>query len=512
MTKKTVSITTPARYTYTDVLHTVERLESSLYAMEKAAIDTATAATADSTGSTYAKKAAFSTLTRNAAAARAAAARIARVRSMAASATLTAAVKKPKAFVKCDFSWEEIAADTSGEHILDLCKMVTYCAAKKAVSREGSAAQWAIYYAARRGEWTQHDLSDMLSAASLVAWQTVTAKPEDLSKKAAILEKAVSMLMHLHPTVDYCQVSRICANAKKHGVTVSRDVNENKRRITLCKIMYNAVTKKSVDDLIHAVFMGVNHYLTGERAIRLSSTVSIASLDADAAFYAESIADPHSAIDDLFGGSCADAVRLEKRSAVLAAYAALQNVLSKSQLETLALLTKGYTVSQVAYRRDMCDSTVCDHIAAIRSAFTRLLLCDDSATYAAIGGCVVISQEDETASRAAAKAADKKTAAYAAVQKIRDQIPQEVRVATLQSVEEALKDTEKAMYALMRRGDSLRQIATAVSTGKSTVGRLQKSITTALLDGLDRCGVSYDHRVRPTLEKLPFSTIMTIFC
>lgn len=404
---------------------------------------------------------------------------------------LTAAVKK---YSKVEYTWNMLTNDKSGQTIIDLCKIVTYCSCKKSVEREGTKTQYAMYYACLRGEWDQPDVADILDVACKAMYETIVADEKQLELDVHFLEKSVDLLKHLNAVYDRVEVDGIVKACKHYCADVSEDYHTNKRLANIRTWMLKAVTEKSVDSLIHAVFLAINDYLVSIRAIHISDNFIVGSLEDDYKFYCD-IVDEKQSIDLLFY----DVDKREKRKAILTAYHKTKTILSKSENTTLKLLVKGYTVTQIAYKRKITKQCVNNHVCTIRSVFSRLISANP-ALYTILNDCIIIDTVSDSKTDLT-KTAEKKTDRQVEIDKIRTSMAEGLKEGIKETLLEKLKDIEKLIYDMLVSSMTIRQAAEQIGKSGKFVQTHKAKIQEKILSTLEyECSMKIDRALFDTIS------------
>ena len=415
----------------------------------------------------------------------------------AVKAELTFNKSKHKEYDRVSYTWDMLTSDSEGDSITDLCKIITYCSCKKSIEREGTKTQYDMYYACLRAEWDHADVADVLSVATLAVVETLTANKRQLEKDIYFLEKSVEMLKHLNPAIDTAEINKVVDCCKRHCKDVTSDYKINRRLANRKKWALKAVTEKSVDDLIHSVFLAINNYLVSIRSIHVSDTFIVSSLENDYEYYCN-IPENEAKIDLLIN----DSDKKEKRQAILSAYHKISDILTKSELTTFKLLIRGYTVSQIAYKRKITKQCVNNHLCNIRSAFSRFIA-SDPLEYAVIADCIVIDS-DRQPKTDSEKTTEKKTDRQIEVDKIRDSMTDGLKDGIKEQVVQSLNDFDlKVYYALLN--STIRQTAETLNKSKTTIGRIQTAIIKSVFDTIDyecKMTVNRDLFVKITLSEL----------
>lgn len=408
-----------------------------------------------------------------------------------------------KEFTRVSYTWDMLTADSDGNIITDLCKIITYCSCKKSVIREGTKTQYGMYYACCRGEWDHPDVADVLSVASLAMVEALTADEKQIKKDIFFLEKSVDMLKHLNPVIDADEIGKVVYACKRHCGEVTSDYKANRRLANRKKWMLKAVTEKSVDDLIHSAFLAINDYLVSIRSIHVSDTFIISSLESDYEYYCN-IPENETKIDLLFS----DSDKKEKRQAILSAYHKVKSIITKSENETLKLLIRGYTVSQIAYKRKISKPTISIHIASIRSAFSRFIV-SDPLEYAVIADCIIVdSDSDRQPKTDSTKTAGKKADRQIETDRIKANMTDGLKDGIKEQVIQSLNDFDLKVYYALLNG-TIRQTAEALKASKTKIGRVQTDIIKAVFDTIDsECKITVN---RDLFKKITLSELMQIF-
>lgn len=411
---------------------------------------------------------------------------------------LTAAVRK---YSKVDYTWDMLADDKIGSTIIDLCKIITYCSCKKSVEREGTKTQYSMYYSCLRGEWDQPDVADVLSVACKAMYETIIADEKQLEIDVHFLEKSVELLKHLNSVSDRVEIDSIVKACKHYCENVSDDYHINKRIANLKTWMLKAVKDKSVDSLIHAVFLAINNYLVSIRSIHVSDNFPVNSLESDYEFYC-TIPDEKQNIDLLFY----DVDKREKRKAILTAYHKIKTILSKSENETLRLLIKGYTVTQIAYKRKISKQCVNNHLCTIRAAFSRLITADP-VQYAAIADYIIV--DVDTPKTDGAKTAEKKADRQVEIDRIKGSLTAGLKEGIKETLLEKLKDIEKLIYDMLVSSMTIRQTAEQIGKSGKFVQTRKAKIQEKILSTIEyECGMKID---RALFDNISLHDLAIIF-
>lgn len=412
---------------------------------------------------------------------------------------LTAAVKK---YSKVNYTWQMLADDRTGSTIVDLCKIVTYCSCKKSVEREGTKTQYEMYYACLRGEWDQSDVADVLDVACSAMYETIAADKRQLEIDVHFLEKSVDLLKHLNIVYDKVEIDGVVKACKHYCKDVSDDYRTNKRLANVRTWMLKAVTEKSVDNLIHAVFLAINNYLISIRAIHVSDNFPVSSLESDYDFYC-TIPDEKQDLDLLFY----DVDKRGKRKAILSAYHKTKAILSKSENTTLKLLVKGYTVTQIAYKRKITKQCVNHHICTIRAAFSRFIT-SDPVQYAAVADCIIVDV-DTPPKTDCAKTAEKKTDRQIEIDRIRSSMTERLKEGIKANVIEKLKDIEMVIYDSLVNNSTVRQTAEIIGKSSKFVQTRKAKIQEKILADIEcECDLKID---RTLLDNISLHDLVAIF-
>lgn len=412
---------------------------------------------------------------------------------------LTAAVQK---YSRMEYTWQALKEDKTGSTIIDLCKIITYCSCKKSVEREGTKTQYAMYYSCLRGEWDQPDVADVLGVACKAMYETIAADEKQLEIDVHFLEKSVELLKHLNVVYDRIEVNSIVKTCKHYCADVSEDYHTNKRLANCRRWMLKAVTEKSVDSLIHAVFLAINDYLISIRSIHVSDIFVVGSIESDYEFYCE-IPDEKQDLDLLFY----DVDKREKRKAILTAYHKIKAILSKSENATLKLLIKGYTITQIAHKRKITKQSVNKHLCTIRAAFSRLITADP-VLYTVLDDCIITdtvsdNQKDLT------KTAEKKTDRQIEVDKIRASMTEGLKEGIKETLLSSLIDTENAIFDMLVDSLTVRQVAERIGKSAKFVQTRKSKIQEKILSTIEyECGMKID---RALFDNISLHDLVTIF-
>lgn len=412
---------------------------------------------------------------------------------------LTAAVQK---YSKVDYTWDMLTNDKSGQAIIDLCKIITYCSCKKSVEREGTKTQYSMYYACLRGEWDQPDVADILDVACKAMYETLTADEKQLEIDVRFLEKSVALLKHLNSVSDRVEIGSIVKACKHYCADVSDDYHTNKRLANMEKWMLKAVTEKSLDSLIHTVFLAINNYLVSVRAIHVSDSFPVSSLESDYEFYC-TIPDEKQNIDLLFY----DVDKREKRKAILTAYHKVKTILSKSENTTLKLLVKGYTVTQIAHKRKITKQCVNNHVCTIRSAFSRLISANP-ALYTVLNDCVIIDTVSDSKTDLT-KTAEKKTDRQIEIDRIKDSLTAGLKEGIKEDLLKSLKDTEQNIFEMLIDSMTVRQVAEKIGKSGKFVQTRKAKIQEKVLSTIEyECSMKID---RALFDNISLHDLVSIF-
>lgn len=408
-----------------------------------------------------------------------------------------------KEYEKVNYTWDMLKSDTiteDGENITNLSKIITFCSCKKAIEREGTKTQYSMFYACCGADWYQHDVYDALSVARLSMIECLTADIRQINKYIYFLEKSVDMLKHLNSVVDVDEIEKIVHCFKKHCPYITDDYRTNRRLANRYKWIVKSLTDKSIDDLVHSVFLGINDYLVSIRAIHTSNNFAVNSLESDYEYYCN-IPENETKIDLLFN----DSDKKEKRQAILSAYHKVSDILTRSELTTFKYLIKGYTASQIAYKRKISKPTISIHIASIRSAFSRFIA-SDPLQYAVIADCIIVgSDSPKTDSE---KTAEKKTDRQLETDRIKASMTDGLKDGIKEQIIKSLSDFELNVYKSLLKG-TIRQTAEALKASKTKIGRIQTDIIKAVFDTIDyECNINVN---RDLFKKITLSELMQIF-
>jgi DNA-binding CsgD family transcriptional regulator len=401
---------------------------------------------------------------------------------------------------RVNYTWDMIANDSEGNIITDLCKIITYCSCKKSVTREGTKTQYDMYYACCRADWEHPDVADVLSVATLATFETLTADEKQLEKDVYFLEKSVEMLKHLNPIADTAEIKKIVTVCKRHCNVITDDYRANRRTANRYKWMLRAVTEKSIDNLIHAVFLAINNYFVLNRSIHVSDNFTVNSIESDYEYYCN-IPESETKIDLLFN----DSDKKEKRQAILSAYHKVSDILTKSELTTFKYLIKGYTVSQIAYKRKISKPTISIHIASIRSAFSRFIA-SDPLQYTVIADCIIINSDSPKTD--SEKTAEKKTDRQLETDRIKASMTDGLKDGIKEQIIQTLDNFELRVYKSLLKG-TIRQTAELLKASKTKIGRVQTDIIKAVFDTIDsECQITVN---RDLFKKITLSELIQIF-
>lgn len=422
-------------------------------------------------------------------------------RLQALEAELTFSKSKHKEYNRIDYTWDMLTADSDGNIITDLCKIITYCSCKKSVTREGTKTQYDMYYACCRAEWDHADVADVLSVATLAMFEALTADIRQIKKDIFFLEKSVEMLKHLNPVVDTAEIQKIVDCCKRHCKDVTNDFKANRRLLNRKKWMLKALADKSVDSLIHSVFLAINNYLVSVRSIHVADNFVVSSLENDYDYYCN-IPENETRIDLLFNNND----KKEKRQAILSAYHKVSDIITKSELITLKYLIKGYTVSQIAYKRKITKQCINNHLCNIRSAFSRFIV-SDPLEYAVIADCIIVDS-DRQPKTDSEKTTEKKTDRQIEVDRIKASMTDGLKDSIKDQIIKSLNDFNLEVYYSLLNG-TIRQTAETLNKSKTTIGRIQTAIIKSVFDTIDyECEMTVN---RDLFAKITLSELMQIF-
>lgn len=422
----------------------------------------------------------------------------------AVKAELTFNKSKHKEYDRVDYTWDMLTSDSSGNIITDLCKIITYCSCKKSVTREGTKTQYDMYYACCRAEWDHPDVADVLSVATLATIETLTADAKQLEKDIYFLEKSVDMLKHLNPIIDTAEIQKIVDCCKRHCKDVTNDFKTNRRLSNRKKWMLKAVTEKSVDDLIHSVFLAINNYLISIRSIHVSDTFIVSSIENDYEYYCN-IPENETRIDLLFN----DSDKKEKRQVILSAYHKVSDIITKSELTTFKYLIKGYTVSQIAYKRKITKQCVSNHLCNIRSAFSRFIV-SSPLEYAVIADCIIVDSDSSRQPKTdSEKTAEKKTDRQLETNRIKANMTDGLKDGIKADIIDSLNDLERMIYHSLVNNLTVRQTAETISKSPKYVqtrkAKIQEKIFTVIEN---ECSISIN---RDLFTNISLYDLVSIF-
>lgn len=394
-----------------------------------------------------------------------------------------------KEYDRVSYTWDMLAGDSDGSIITDLCKIITYCSCKKSVTREGTKTQYDMYYACCRADWEHPDVADVFSVAALAMFETLTADKRQIRKDIYFLEKSVEMLKHLNPIIDTAEIDKVVFACKRHCKEVTSDFKANRRLANRKKWMLKAVTEKSIDNLIHAVFLAINNYLVSTRSIHVSDNFVVNSIESDYEYYCN-IPESETKIDLLFS----DSDKKEKRQAILSAYHKISDIITRSELITLKYLIKGYTVSQIACKRKITKQCVNNHLCTIRSAFSRIIV-SDPIEYAVIADCIIIdSDSDRQPKTDSEKTVAKKTDRQLEIDRLKEAMTDGLKDGIKADIIDSLNDLERMIYHSLVNNLTVRQTAETISKSPKYVqtrkAKIQEKIFTVIEN---ECSISINH-------------------
>lgn len=412
--------------------------------------------------------------------------------------------KAHKEFTRVNYTWDMLTSDSDGDIITDLCKIITYCSCKKSVTREGTKTQYDMYYACCRAEWDHPDVADVLSVATLAMFETLTADVKQIEKDIYFLEKSVEMLKHLNPIVDTAEINKVVYACKRYCTDVTSDFKTNRRLVNRKKWMLKAVTEKSVDDLIHSVFLAINNFLVSIRSIHVADNFVVSSLENDYEYYCN-IPENETKIDLLFN----NIDKKEKRQAILSAYHKVSDIITKSELTTFKYLIKGYTVSQIAYKRKITKQCINNHLCNIRSVFSRFIV-SDPPEYAVIADCIIIdSDSDRQPKTDSTKTAAKKTDRQLEIDKIKETMTDGLKDGIKADIIDSLNDLERMIYRSLVNNLTVRQTAETISKSPKYVqtrkAKIQEKIFTVIEN---ECSISIN---RDLFTNISLYDLVSIF-
>lgn len=409
-----------------------------------------------------------------------------------------------KEYEKIDYTWDMLKNDVltdDGENITNLSKIITFCSCKKSIEREGTKTQYSMFYSCCSADWYQHDVYDALSVARLSMIECLTADIRQINKYIYFLEKSVDMLKHLNSVVDVDEIEKIVHCFKKHCPYITDDYRTNRRLANRYKWIVKSLTDKSIDDLVHSVFLGINNYLVSIRAIHTSNNFAVNSLEADYEYYCN-IPENETKIDLLFN----DSDKKEKRQAILSAYHKISDIITKSELTTFKYLIKGYTVSQIAYKRKITKQCVNNHLCNIRSAFSRFIA-SNPLEYAVIADCIVIgSDSPKTDSE---KTTEKKTDRQIETDRIKTSMTDGLKDGIKADIIDSLNDLERMIYHSLVNNLTVRQTAETISKSPKYVqtrkAKIQEKIFTVIEN---ECSISIN---RDLFTNISLYDLVSIF-
>lgn len=415
---------------------------------------------------------------------------------------LTFNKSKHKEYDRIDYTWDMLTSDSSGNIITDLCKIITYCSCKKSVTREGTKTQYDMYYACCRAEWDHPDVADVLAVATLAMYETLTADSRQIKKDIFFLEKSAEMLKHLNPVIDTAEIDKVVYACKRHCKDVTSDYKSNRRLANRKKWELKAVTEKSVDSLIHSVFLAINSYLVSIRSIHVSDTFIVSSLESDYEYYC-SIPENETKIDLLFN----DSDKREKRQTILLAFHKVSDIITKSELTTLKYLIKGYTVSQIAYKRKITKQCINNHLCNIRSAFSRFIA-SDPLQYAVIADCIIVDS-DRQPKTDSTKTAEKKTDRQLETDRIKANMTDGLKDGIKADIIDSLNDLERMIYHSLVNNLTVRQTAETISKSPKYVQTRKAKIQEKIFAVIENeCSISIN---RELFNNISLYELVTIF-
>lgn len=424
-----------------------------------------------------------------------------------ATAAHEAATDEAAARISVHIHYTTNAGTLDPDRVKAAAEHIAKKAASNMVTREGTPTQYRIDRAARRGDFNDFDLAEMVSEAKTALMLATTADPDRINSykaAAAALLKCAALLDDISPA-DLAAAEMAVERAQKIAPEAINDPAQNRRRARLYEATAEAAAilqadptdpesrRAALEIATRAAYMYINSYLTEARAVRTKENPPALSLEDLTEVIDPRDVDP-AAIDE------ATAAR---RALLKRAFVAVFEALSPRAASVFRLMYKGCTVEQIARKLNIKHPTVCEHIRVITQTTAEVLATlDPEAVEAAAANFAAITAEIEAAEataalearRKAAKAAKKQEATKAAKEAAANALETtkaeaEAKEATaaaeraariseaIEAAENALTPTARKVYNCFKSGAGTRKTAAILSKGLATIDEHKKNIT-----------------------------------
>lgn len=420
-----------------------------------------------------------------------------------AEAAHAKATTKPAARIRVNICYIDEAADIIPERQEAAARQVAKKTAANMMQREGTETQRQIDEAARRRDWEQYDLADLVGEAMEALQAAATLDPatvETYRNRAAALSEAAADLSKISE-YDTAAVLAIINRAAAIAPEVVSDPATNRRRAavytmeaeaaaTLQSDPTNPATRRAALEIAtRAAYAQLNGYLTDQRAIRTDEKPAPLSLDE-----LDEMTDPR-----IYAPEAIDEATATHRAFLKRAFSQVFGALSPRAAAVFRLMYKGMTAAQISDHLGIDESTTREHIkniaettAAIFATFDPEAAETKAANIAAITAGIEATEAAAKleAKRKAAKAERAKAKAAAAIEEATKEATEakateaaeaasraEAIAEAIAKAAEALTPTARKVYETFKSGAGTRQTAAILNKGLATIDEHKKNIT-----------------------------------
>lgn len=420
-----------------------------------------------------------------------------------AEAAHATATTEPAARIRVNMHYLTKTAALDPERLIAAARQVAKKTAANMMQREGTKTQQRIDEAARRRDWNEHDLADLVSEAKEALTAAAALDPatvETYRNRAAALNEAAAALDTVS-IYDRAAILAIINRAEAIAPEVVDEAATNRRRAAVYNMEAEAAAilqsnptdpatrRAALEIATRAAYAQLNGYLTDQRAIRTDEKPAPLSLDE-----LDEMTDPRQ-----YDPEAITEAEATRRAFLKRAFSQVFAALSPRAAVVFRLMYKGMTAAQISKHLNIDESTTREHIRNITETTAAILATADpeaaetkAANIAAITAGIEATEAAAKleAKRKAAKAERAKAKAAAAIEATAKEAAEtkateateaarraEAIAEAIAKTAEALTPTARKVYDTFKSGAGTRKTAEILHKGVATIDEHKKNIT-----------------------------------
>lgn len=420
-----------------------------------------------------------------------------------AEAAHATATTEAAAHIRVNMHYLTKTAALDPERLIAAARQVAKKTAANMLQREGTKTQQRIDEAARRRDWNEHDLADLVSEAKEALTAAAALDPatvETYRNRAAALNEAAAALDTVS-IYDRAAILAIISRAEAIAPEVVNEAATNRRRAAVYNMEAEAAAilqsnptdpatrRAALEIATRAAYAQLNGYLTDQRAIRTDEKPAPLSLDD-----LREITDPRQ-----YDPEAITEAEATRRAFLKRAFSQVLTALSPRAAVVFRLMYRGMTAAQISRHLHIDESTTREHIRNITETTAAILATADpeaaetkAANIAAITAGIEATEAAAKfeAKRKAAKAERAKAKAAAAIEATAKAAAEtkateateaanraEAIAEAIAKAAEALTPTARKVYDTFKSGAGTRKTAEILNKGVATIDEHKKNIT-----------------------------------